>query len=107
MGGDPSRIRTCNPRSRNPLLYPVELWDRGIPYYHYRPQFKNASDDCMSSQVADPDVLKRAFLAACQVVGIYCVELLAVQAGKAKDGRLLFLTFNLVQALARPAKPFL
>src|SRR5882757_2041833 len=27
MGGDPSRIRTCNPRSRNPLLYPVELWD--------------------------------------------------------------------------------
>ena len=27
-GGDPSRIRTCNPRSRNPLLYPVELWDR-------------------------------------------------------------------------------
>jgi hypothetical protein len=25
--GDPSRIRTCNPRSRNPLLYPVELWD--------------------------------------------------------------------------------
>lgn len=28
FGGDPSRIRTCNPRSRNPLLYPVELWDR-------------------------------------------------------------------------------
>ena len=28
MIGDPSRIRTCNPRSRNPLLYPVELWDR-------------------------------------------------------------------------------
>jgi hypothetical protein len=28
VGGDPSRIRTCNPRSRNPLLYPVELWDR-------------------------------------------------------------------------------
>jgi hypothetical protein len=29
--GDPSRIRTCNPRSRNPLLYPVELWDhRGL-----------------------------------------------------------------------------
>ena len=26
--GAPSRIRTCNPRSRNPLLYPVELWDR-------------------------------------------------------------------------------
>jgi hypothetical protein len=26
--GGPSRIRTCNPRSRNPLLYPVELWDR-------------------------------------------------------------------------------
>ena len=26
--GDPNRIRTCNPRSRNPLLYPVELWDR-------------------------------------------------------------------------------
>jgi hypothetical protein len=30
--GDPSRIRTCNPRSRNPLLYPVELWDRCRPY---------------------------------------------------------------------------
>jgi hypothetical protein len=30
--GDPSRIRTCNPRSRNPLLYPVELWDRRRPY---------------------------------------------------------------------------
>ena len=30
--GDPSRIRTCNPRSRNPLLYPVELWDRQRPY---------------------------------------------------------------------------
>jgi hypothetical protein len=30
--GDPSRIRTCNPRSRNPLLYPVELWDRWRPY---------------------------------------------------------------------------
>jgi hypothetical protein len=28
--GDPSRIRTCNPRSRNPLLYPVELWDRNL-----------------------------------------------------------------------------
>ena len=28
VNGDPSRIRTCNPRSRNPLLYPVELWDR-------------------------------------------------------------------------------
>ena len=28
VSGDPSRIRTCNPRSRNPLLYPVELWDR-------------------------------------------------------------------------------
>ena len=28
--GDPSRIRTCNPRSRNPLLYPVELWDRPV-----------------------------------------------------------------------------
>ena len=28
--GDPSRIRTCNPRSRNPLLYPVELWDRSV-----------------------------------------------------------------------------
>jgi hypothetical protein len=27
FSGDPSRIRTCNPRSRNPLLYPVELWD--------------------------------------------------------------------------------
>ena|SRR5579883_841324 len=26
--GDPGRIRTCNPRSRNPLLYPVELRDR-------------------------------------------------------------------------------
>ena len=26
--GDPSRTRTCNPRSRNPLLCPVELWDR-------------------------------------------------------------------------------
>src|ERR1700752_4905644 len=32
--GDPSRIRTCNPRSRNPLLYPVELWDRWPPLYH-------------------------------------------------------------------------
>src|ERR1700686_1593473 len=30
--GDPSRIRTCNPRSRNPLLYPVELWDRRRTY---------------------------------------------------------------------------
>src|SRR5471030_726223 len=30
--GDPSRIRTCNPRSRNPLLYPVELWDRRTPH---------------------------------------------------------------------------
>ncbi len=28
VAGDPNRIRTCNPRSRNPLLYPVELWDR-------------------------------------------------------------------------------
>ena len=26
--GDPGRARTCNPRSRNPLLYPVELRDR-------------------------------------------------------------------------------
>src|SRR5665811_88338 len=32
LAGDPSRIRTCNPRSRNPLLYPVELWDRWRPY---------------------------------------------------------------------------
>src|ERR1700737_3243008 len=29
--GDPSRIRTCNPRSRNPLLYPfVLLYRRGL-----------------------------------------------------------------------------
>ena len=28
MIGDPGRTRTCNPRSRNPLLYPVELRDR-------------------------------------------------------------------------------
>src|SRR5262249_27828018 len=27
-GGDPGRTRTCSPRSRNPLLYPVELRDR-------------------------------------------------------------------------------
>ena len=26
--GDPGRTRTCNPRSRNPLLCPVELRDR-------------------------------------------------------------------------------
>src|SRR5262249_47714556 len=26
--GDPGRTRTCNPRSRNPQLYPVERWDR-------------------------------------------------------------------------------
>lgn len=30
VAGDPNRIRTCNPRSRNPLLYPVELWDRNF-----------------------------------------------------------------------------
>src|SRR3954470_4579414 len=28
VAGDPGRTRTCNPRSRNPLLYPVELRDR-------------------------------------------------------------------------------
>src|SRR5258708_16349511 len=27
-GGDPGRIRTCNPQSRNLVLYPVELRDR-------------------------------------------------------------------------------
>ena len=27
-GGDPGRIRTCNPQSRNLMLYPVELRDR-------------------------------------------------------------------------------
>lgn len=32
--GDPDRIRTCNPRSRNPLLYPVELRDRWSLSYH-------------------------------------------------------------------------
>jgi hypothetical protein len=26
--GDPGRIRTCNPQSRNLMLYPVELRDR-------------------------------------------------------------------------------
>ena len=25
MSGDPSRIRTCNPRSRNPLLVSLEI----------------------------------------------------------------------------------
>jgi hypothetical protein len=34
--GDPSRIRTCNPRSRNPLLYPVELWDRHFRTLNFR-----------------------------------------------------------------------
>jgi hypothetical protein len=34
--GDPSRIRTCNPRSRNPLLYPVELWDRNFRTLTFR-----------------------------------------------------------------------
>src|ERR1700754_3267816 len=33
--GDPSRTRTCNPRSRNPLLYPVELWDRLADLSHH------------------------------------------------------------------------
>lgn len=31
IAGDPGRTRTCNPRSRNPLLYPVELRDRLEP----------------------------------------------------------------------------
>ena len=41
--GDPSRIRTCNPRSRNPLLYPVELWDRSFtaPRLHSIANMKN------------------------------------------------------------------
>jgi hypothetical protein len=41
--GDPSRIRTCNPRSRNPLLYPVELWDRNFekPELHSIANMKN------------------------------------------------------------------
>src|SRR5712671_3062221 len=41
--GDPSRIRTCNPRSRNPLLYPVELWDRNFrkPGLHSIANMKN------------------------------------------------------------------
>ncbi len=41
--GDPSRIRTCNPRSRNPLLYPVELWDRSFsaPGLHSTANMKN------------------------------------------------------------------
>jgi hypothetical protein len=41
--GDPSRIRTCNPRSRNPLLYPVELWDRPArpPSLHSTANMKN------------------------------------------------------------------
>jgi hypothetical protein len=30
LTGDPSRIRTCNPQSRNLVLYPVELWDRSF-----------------------------------------------------------------------------
>src|SRR5215204_5179875 len=28
LDGDPGRIRTCNPQSRNLMLYPVELRDR-------------------------------------------------------------------------------
>ena len=28
--GDPGRIRTCNPQSRNLMLYPVELRDRTV-----------------------------------------------------------------------------
>src|SRR6185369_15953493 len=47
--GDPSRTRTCNPRSRNPLLYPVELWDRleaGLGYrlpVFYHARYKKSS----------------------------------------------------------------
>ena len=43
LTGDPSRIRTCNPRSRNPLLYPVELWDRSLsaPGLHSTANMKN------------------------------------------------------------------
>jgi hypothetical protein len=43
VDGDPSRIRTCNPRSRNPLLYPVELWDRNFekPELHSIANMKN------------------------------------------------------------------
>src|SRR3954463_4801027 len=42
--GDPSRIRTCNPRSRNPLLYPVELWDRSFTAHglHSTANMKNS-----------------------------------------------------------------
>ena len=49
--GDPSRIRTCNPRSRNPLLYPVELWDRYWPYIianMKNPHFRQARSEPFS-----------------------------------------------------------
>ena len=51
MTGDPSRIRTCNPRSRNPLLYPVELWDRRAVLYHCQYE-KSASPATPSNQIA-------------------------------------------------------
>jgi hypothetical protein len=49
VSGDPSRIRTCNPRSRNPLLYPVELWDRPGGYpplvsVLYRPSLSSTAN---------------------------------------------------------------
>src|SRR5712675_2776794 len=49
--GDPSRIRTCNPRSRNPLLYPVELWDRWRLYIianMKNPHFRQARSEPFS-----------------------------------------------------------
>jgi hypothetical protein len=50
--GDPSRIRTCNPRSRNPLLYPVELWDRLAALYHR--QYEKSASQAGSQPAAMP-----------------------------------------------------
>ena len=64
-GGDPSRIRTCNPRSRNPLLYPVELWDRRgswPPCQPYRLSLSSTANmkNPLSRQAGRTDFLKFA-----------------------------------------------
>ena len=66
VAGDPNRIRTCNPRSRNPLLYPVELWDR-----RFRPRVRPRGLHSIANMKKSPSgqVVSEPFAAAKRPTG--------------------------------------
>src|SRR4030088_3213281 len=102
-GGDPSRIRTCNPRSRNPLLYPVELWDRCR--LHSIASMKNPL--CRQARSEPFSVTERQSQAVDRSVpSTQCCAAVDFWHGKDRLRQMLHATFSLLCSPAMSPSPF-